>query len=47
MRYGVIYADPPWHWKAWSKKGTGRAAVSHYDTMSVDEIKAVPVWDLA
>jgi len=34
----VIYADPPWHWKAYSDKGTGRGAISHYDVMSLPEI---------
>ena len=22
-KYSVIYADPPWHYRVWSKKGTG------------------------
>ena len=30
-KYGVIYADPPWSFRTWSAKGTGRSAVSHYD----------------
>jgi N6-adenosine-specific RNA methylase IME4 len=33
MRYAAILADPPWNWKAWSKKGTGRSASSHYDVL--------------
>jgi N6-adenosine-specific RNA methylase IME4 len=41
MRYRVILADPPWHWKAWSQKGTGRGAVSHYDVLSVDQLIAL------
>lgn len=45
--YGAIYADPPWHWRAWSKKGTGRGAVSHYDVLSLDDLKRLPVADLA
>jgi hypothetical protein len=24
--YGVIYADPPWNFRTWSAKGTGRSA---------------------
>src|SRR5262245_12979035 len=32
-RYGVIYADPPWNFKNFSEKGTGRNAVAHYDCM--------------
>jgi N6-adenosine-specific RNA methylase IME4 len=45
--YQVIYADPPWSYKAWSKKGEGRSAESHYQTMSVDDICVLPVADLA
>ena len=32
-RYGVIYADPPWSFKNYSEKGTGRNAVAHYQCM--------------
>jgi N6-adenosine-specific RNA methylase IME4 len=47
MRYGVIYADPPWRFKTYSAKGTGRGAISHYDVMTVDELAAMPVADWA
>jgi N6-adenosine-specific RNA methylase IME4 len=40
--YGVIYADPPWHFQTWSAKGRGRCADAWYDTMSVDDIKMFP-----
>jgi N6-adenosine-specific RNA methylase IME4 len=46
-KYGAIYADPPWHFRNWSAKGTGRNAVSHYDCMSFDRLAALPVSDLA
>jgi N6-adenosine-specific RNA methylase IME4 len=46
-RYSAIYADPPWHFRNWSAKGTGRNAVSHYDCMSFAELAALPVADLA
>lgn len=46
-KYTVIYADPPWHYRVWSKKGAGRSAESHYSTMPLDEIKALPVHLLA
>jgi N6-adenosine-specific RNA methylase IME4 len=42
-KYGVIYADPPWSFRNWSAKGTGRNAVSHYDCLSFDELTALPV----
>ena len=39
MRYKVILADPPWNWKAWSKKGEGRSAKQHYDVMTGRELR--------
>jgi N6-adenosine-specific RNA methylase IME4 len=47
QKFGVIAADPPWHFKTWTKKGTGRSAEQHYDTMSNQDIKRLPVADLA
>lgn len=41
--YRVILADPPWTFGTWSDKGKGRSAEAHYDTMSLDGIKALPV----
>ncbi len=46
-QYGVIYADPPWYFKTWGARGTGRGALSHYDLMSAEELRALPVGDLA
>lgn len=46
-QYSVIYADPPWQYRTYSKKGQGRSAESHYPTMSLDEIKDLPVGELA
>lgn len=46
-RYRAIYADPPWSFQAWSAKGNGRSAERHYRTMGPEEIKALPVGDLA
>lgn len=46
-KYNVIYADPPWAYRAWSKKGNGRSAESHYSTMSIEDIKTLPVGELA
>ena len=47
MRYGVIYADPPWRFRTYSAKGTGRGAISHYDVMTVDELESMPVAEWA
>jgi len=46
-RYGVIYADPPWSFRNWSAKGTGRNAVSHYDCLDFPKLAALPVADVA
>jgi N6-adenosine-specific RNA methylase IME4 len=46
-RFQVIYADPPWEFKVYSGKGKQRSAERHYDTESLDDIKALPVADLA
>lgn len=43
-KYSVIYADPPWSYR---NKGTRAAADKHYSTMSIEEIKALPVADIA
>lgn len=42
--YGVIYADPPWRFEPYSRDtGMDRAADNHYETMSLDDIKAMAV----
>ena len=43
--YSIIYADPPWQYQTYSKKGQGRSAESHYPTMSIEDIKALPVME--
>ena len=42
-KYNIIYADPPWQYKVYSKKGQGRSAESHYATMSIEDICKLPV----
>ena len=42
-QYRVIYADPPWRFATFSDKGKGRSPEAHYDCLSIDEIKAIPV----
>lgn len=46
-KYNLIYADPPWSYRVWSDKCKGRSAESHYSTMSLEDIKALPVGELA
>lgn len=54
--YGAILADPPWHFKTYNEKGRKRSPdwkpfkgspSQHYDTMSTEDIVALPVADLA
>jgi N6-adenosine-specific RNA methylase IME4 len=46
-RFRVIYADPAWEFTAYSGKSKQRSAERHFDTMPLDEIKALPVASLA
>lgn len=43
-RYPVIYADPPWRYE--HAETESRAIENHYPTMSLDEIKALPLDDI-
>jgi N6-adenosine-specific RNA methylase IME4 len=46
-KYGAIYADPPWSFRNWSAKGTGRNAISHYDCLDFPALAALPIAELA
>lgn len=39
--HGVIYIDPPWQYEMYSEKGEGKSPQKHYDTMTLDELKAM------
>lgn len=43
-RFGTIYADPPW---VYENRGTRGAAQNHYEGLTLDELAALPVGDLA
>ena len=43
-KYNIIYADPPWTYK---DSGCQGAAAAQYDTMSFEQIKALPVANIA
>ena len=43
MSYDIILADPPWNY---GNKATRASADKHYPTMRLEEIKALPVYDL-
>lgn len=45
--YGAILADPPWTYETRSDKGKDRSPEMHYDCMTLDEIKAMPVREIA
>lgn len=47
-KYAVIYADPPWSYRqcGTGPKSRGNAA-QHYNTMTTDDICALPVKNLA
>lgn len=46
-KYQIIYADPPWHFKTYSKKGQKKSPSAHYPTMSLKELKELPIADIA
>lgn len=45
-KYGVIYADPPWRYRDRALAGE-RGAGCKYDVMSLEDIKKMPVKELA
>lgn len=45
--YDLIMIDPPWDFELYSEAGAKKSAKKHYDTMPLDEIKALRVGDLA
>ena len=47
MPYKIIYADPPWTFKNYNNKTSNTNADHHYPCMSMEEIKNLPVQDIA
>lgn len=45
--YGLILADPAWPYEMRSEAGYGKSPERHYRTMSIAEIAALPVHELA
>jgi N6-adenosine-specific RNA methylase IME4 len=54
--FAAILADPPWRFRTWDQRtsiprtrssGTNVCAAVHYDTMVIEEIRALPVQELA
>lgn len=46
-KYKIIYADPPWQYRVYSKKSQGKSAENHYHTMNIKDIMALPVDKIA
>jgi len=47
-QYDVILADPPWSFDVWNKDtGNGRSPISHYPTMTIDELCSLPIKEFA
>ena len=44
-KYGIIYADPPWTYRVYSSKGSGRSAASHYPVMDLQDARLVTAGD--
>lgn len=47
MKFGVLYVDPPWAYKVYSKKGEGRSAENHYHTMHAEDIYSLDIDGIA
>lgn len=45
--YSLIVVDPPWTFRTYSPKGWGKSAQNHYGCMTMADIAALPVRDLA
>jgi N6-adenosine-specific RNA methylase IME4 len=46
-KFDIIYADPPWEYKQSGSKTNSRGmAKQHYDTMSTDDICALPIREI-
>jgi N6-adenosine-specific RNA methylase IME4 len=43
-KFGTIYADPPWRY---DNQGTRAATDNHYVTMTIEDLAALPIADLA
>lgn len=45
--FDLIMADPPWPFDLWSEAGEEKSPQAQYETMTLDEIAALPVGHLA
>lgn len=47
LSYDVICCDPPWRFRTWSDNNQAKSASRYYSLMTLPEIKALPVGQLA
>lgn len=47
MQFNILYVDPPWAYKVYSKKGQGRSAENHYRTMNIEDIYGLDIQSIA
>ena len=47
MKFNILYVDPPWAYKVYSKKGQGRSAENHYRTMNIEDIYGLDIQSIA
>lgn len=45
--FGLVMADPPWSFRTFSDKGLDRSADRHYACMDLDDIRTLPVREVA
>lgn len=43
LSYDLVLADPATRFETWSAKGEGKSPQAHYETMSWEELAALPV----
>ena len=47
LSFDLIVADPPWRFRTWGEHNQTKSASRHYDLMTTDDIKELPVGGLA
>lgn len=45
--FNLLVIDPPWSFTTYSEEGEEKSAAAHYETMSMADIQALPMGDLA
>lgn len=45
--YDVLVVDPPWRFRTWSETNQAKSASRHYDLMTIEQIKSLPIRMLA